>query len=102
MDDLRLLFAVAAALPRIHRAAIAGVASGGPGLAETSEAVHQQPAGDVGKAKVQEGIDVQLVPKDMPTIGLAVEAPRRHPGVTVGRVARTDLQDMGDVEAQQE
>ena len=38
----------------------------------------------------------------MPAVGLAVETPRRDTGVAVGRVARTDLQDMGDVEAQHE
>jgi hypothetical protein len=102
VDDLRLFPAVAAALPRVHRAPVAGLARGGPGLAETSEAVHQQRAGDIGKAEVQEGIDIELVPEDVPAIGLAVEASRRDTGVPVGRVARTDLQDVGNVEAQQE
>jgi hypothetical protein len=101
VDALRLLFAVAAASPRIHRAAITGLASVGPCLAEAPEAVHPQSAGDVGKAKVEEGEDVQLVPEDMSAIGLAVEASGRDAGIPVRRVAGADLQDVGDVKAQE-
>jgi hypothetical protein len=60
-------------------------------LAETPEAVHEQGAGDLGKAEVQEGIDVELVPEDVPAVGLAVEASRRDSGVPVGRVAGAHL-----------
>ena len=74
---------------------------GRPGLAHPAVAVHQQPARDLGQPDVEERERVDLVPEHMPAIGLAVESAGRHPGVEVGGVTGTDLEDVRDVQPQQ-
>ena len=67
------------------------------GLTEAPVAVHEQLPGDLGQPEVEEGVDVELVPEDMPAVCLAIEAAGGHAGVEIGRVARADLQDVRDV-----
>ena len=47
VDELRLLLAIAPALPRIHRSAVAGPLGAGARLADAPVAIHQQPASDL-------------------------------------------------------
>ena len=101
VDDLRLLAAVAAALPREHRARVARRACRRPRFAQAPVAVHEQLARDVGQARDEVAKDVQLVPEHVPAVRLAVQAARRDAGVVVGRVHRADLEDVRDVQAQQ-
>ena len=101
VHHLGLLGAVAAALPREHRAPEACLPGRRPRLGQPAVAVHQQPAGDLGEAEAEERVDVELVPEHMPPVGLAVEPASRHPCVVPGGVPRTHLQQVRDVEAQQ-
>ena len=55
-----------------------------------------------GQPEVEEGIDEELVPEDVPAICLAVEAASRDAGVVMGGQPRAHLQEMRGVEAQQE
>jgi len=57
---------------------------------------------DPRQAEVEEREHVQLVPEHVAPVRLAVEAAREDAGVLVGRVARADLQHVGDVKAQQQ
>src|SRR5690606_41822223 len=58
--DRRLLAPVAAALPRVHRSAIAGPSRGSPGCVEPAVPVHEQRARDVGHAHVEQREDEEL------------------------------------------
>ena len=102
MHDLGLFLAVAATLPGVHRAPVAGVASQRAGLVEPAVPVHQQAPRDLRQPEVQEGIDVELVPEDVAAVSFPVEAARGNAGVQVGCVGRAGLQNVGGVEAQQE
>ncbi len=102
MSDLRLLLPVAAALPRVHRPAIAGFQCGGARLAQPPEAIHEQPPRDLRQAKVEERVHVELVPEDVPAVGLPVQAAGGDARVLVGREPRADLQEVRDVQAKQE
>ncbi len=102
VDGLRLLLPVAAALPRVHRPAVAACARGLPGLADPSVAVHEQSPRDQRQPVVEEGVDEELVPEDVPAIRLAVEAACGHAGVVVRGLPRAHLQQVCGVEAQQE
>ena len=102
VDALGLLVAVAAALPREHRSPAADLARRRARLADPPVAVHEQPPRDLRQPEVEEGIDVELVPEDVPAIGLAVETARRDAGVVMRGEARADLQDVRDVQPQQE
>ena len=99
---LGLLVPVAAALPREHGSPAADLARRRARLADPPVAVHEQPPRDLRQPEVEEGIDVELVPEDVPAIGLAVETARRDAGVVMRGEARADLQDVRDVQAQQE
>src|SRR5215211_3212100 len=80
VDDLGLLLAVATALP----------------------AIHHELARYLGQPEVEERVDVEFVPENMAAVGFAVKTAGRHPSVQVSRVRRADLQDVGDVQANQE
>src|SRR5215207_2274301 len=99
--DLGLLLSVAAALPGVHGSPVAGFFGRCAGLIQPSVAIHEQLACDLGQPEVEERVDVELVPEDVPAVGLAVKAAGRNPGVEVGRVRRADLQDVGNVQADQ-
>src|ERR687890_135480 len=101
MHDLSLLLSVAAALPGVHGSPVAGFFGCCAGLIQPSVAIHEQLACDLGQPEVEERVDVELVPKDVPAVSLAVKAAGRNPGVEVGRVRRADLQDVGNVQADQ-
>ena len=102
VHDLRLLGTVAAALPREHRAGVAGLSRRSPSLGEPAVAVHQQPAGDLRQPEVEVGVDVELVPEHVPAVGLPIESSSRHARVMPGSVSRAHLQHMGGVETQQQ
>ena len=100
VHPLALLATIAAALPRVHRAGVAGVRRVGARGAEPSVAVHQQRACDVGQAQVEQRKDEQFVPEDMPPVGLAVPAARRYTRVKMDGVQRRRLQQVEDVKSQ--
>ena len=102
VHDLGLFLAIAATLPGVHRAPVAGVTSQRAGLVEPAVPVHQEAPCNLRQPEVQEGIDVELVPEDVSAIGFPVEAARGNAGVQVGRVGGAGLQNVGGVEAQQE
>ena len=102
VHDLGLLLAVAAALPRVHRAAVAGRPRRSARLPQPARPVLEQVPADPRQAEVEEREHVQLVPEHVAAVRLAVQAARDDAGVLVGRVARADLQDVGDVKAQQQ
>ena len=102
VDGLGLLLAVAAALPGVHRPAVAGLVGRVPSLADPPVAVQQQPPGDLRQPAVEEGVGEELVPEDVPAVRLAVEAAGGDAGVVVGGLPRAHLQQVRGVEAQQE
>src|SRR5689334_12199560 len=73
VHDLGLFLAIAATLPGVHRALVAGLASLCAGLVEPTVSVHQEASRDLRQPEVQEGIDVELVPEDVAAIGFSVE-----------------------------
>jgi hypothetical protein len=98
---LGLLLAVGTALPRVHSPRVAGLFSCRAGLAHAAVAVHQQLARDLGEPEVDERVDVELVPEDVPAVRFAVEAAGGDACVEVRGVRRADLQDVGDVQPDQ-
>ncbi len=102
VDDLGFLPPVAAALPGVHRPLVAACAGRRAGLADPPEAVQDQRPRYQGQPEVEEGIDEELVPEDVPAVCLAVEAASRDAGVVVGGEPRADLEEMRGMEAQQE
>ena len=91
MHDLRLLFAVAAALPRVHRAPEPCCLGARSCLADPAIAVHQQSPRDLRQAVVQERVHVELVPKHVAAVGLTVQPAGRHAGVVMRRQPRARL-----------
>ena len=102
MDALGLLGALAAALPREHRAPESCLPGRRPGLAQPAVAVHQQTSRDLGQPDVEERKRVDLVPEHMPAVRLPVQAAGGQPGIEVGGVPGADLQDVRDVQPQQQ
>src|SRR5215211_1971721 len=102
VDDLGLLLAVATALPGVHRPPVTGVFRCRAGLVESPVAIHHELARYLGQPEVEERVDVEFVPENMAAVGFAVKTAGRHPSVQVSRVRRADLQDVGDVQANQE
>ena len=99
---LGLFLAVRAALPGEHRPLVACLSGRRAGLVHAPVAVHQELARYLGQPEVEERIDIELVPEDVPAVGLAVQAPGRDAGVEVGGVRRADLEDVRDVQPEQE
>ena len=102
VDQLRLLLAVASALPRIHRPAVAGLLRAGARLADPPVAIHQQASRDLRQTEVQKRIHVELVPEDVTAVRLTVQSTGRDAGVVMRRQSRAHLQQMRDVQAKQE
>src|SRR5215216_744226 len=102
VDDLGLFLAVATALPRVHRPPVTEYFRRRAGLVEAPVAIHQELARYLGQPEVEERVDVEFVPEDMPAVGFSVKAAGRHPSVQVSRVRRADLKYVGDVQANQE
>ena len=84
VDDLGLLLAVAAALPRVHRAAVAGRPRRPAGLPEPARPVLEQVPADARQAEVEEREHVHLVPEDVTPVGLAVQAARDDTRIMLG------------------
>src|SRR5215213_6095340 len=101
VHDLGLFLAVATALPRVHGSPVAGFFSRRTGLVQPPVAIHEQLARDLGQPEVEERVDVEFVPEDVPAVSLAVEAAGWDPGVQVGRVWRADLKYVRNVQADQ-
>ena len=93
VQDLGLFVAVVGGLPGIHGPPVAVLAGVLPGPLQAAVAVQQERPADVRKVEVVEGVDEQLVPEDVPPVGLAVEAP--------GGQARVDAEVVGTGRAQQ-
>ena len=100
VDDLCLLAPVAAALPGIHGAPEAGLVGGPAGLRQSPVPVQEQRSHQLRKVQVEIGEDEELVPEDVPPVGLAVKAPGRYPDVEVDGIAGCRLQQMEDVEVE--
>src|SRR5208337_390528 len=100
MHDLTFLAAIAAALPRKHRAAIAGGARGAARFFQAAVAIEQQRARDFRDVEIEQREDEQLVPKDMPAISLAMPAACRHAGIESDGMRRGGLEQMKDVQVQ--
>src|SRR5215210_8287789 len=101
VDDLGLFLAVATALPRVHGSPVAGFFSRRAGLVQPPVAIHKQLARDLGQPEVEERVDVEFVPEDVPAVSLAAQAAGWDPGVQVGRVRRADLKYVRNVQADQ-
>jgi hypothetical protein len=101
VDSLRLLLALAAALPWEHGAAEARLVGRRTRFVQAPVPVHQQATSDLGHPVVQKRIHIQLVPEDMSAVGLAVESAGRNPRIDVGCLTRADLQQMAGVQAQE-
>lgn len=97
---LGLLPAVAAALPRVHRARVPGVDRGPAGLLEAAVAVGEQGAGDLGEVQVEVRQDEELVPEDVSAVGLAVQTARRHADVQLRGVRGERLEQVEEVQPQ--
>ena len=102
MYHLGLFLPVATALPGIHRPLVAGLRGQRSSLVQPSVPIAEQPTRDVGQPKVEERVDVELVPEDVPAIGFAVEAAGGDARVQLGCMRRASLKDVRDVEAKQE
>src|SRR4029077_3210136 len=74
-----LLGALAAALPREHRAPEPRLRPLPPCRADPPVPVHQQPPGDLRQPDVEERERVQLIPEHVPPVGLPVQPPGRQP-----------------------
>jgi hypothetical protein len=98
MSCLGDLTAVACALPREHRACVAGVDCVLTGSVEASIPVQQQGSGELRKARAEKRKDEQLIPEDVPAIGLAVQSPRRDPDVQTDGVVRHRLEEREDLQ----
>ena len=79
VQRLRFLPTIAAALPRVHGARIAGRLSGPPRFGQPPIAVAQQRPGQHRQAQGQKRKDKQLVPEDMPAVRFTVPAAGGHP-----------------------
>ena len=101
VDALGLLAALAAALPREHRAPEPGLPGRRPGLPDPAVAIHQQPSRDLGQPDVEERERIHLVPEHVPAVGLAVEPAGGQPGIQVGGVPGADLKEVRDVQPEQ-
>jgi hypothetical protein len=86
MERLRLLPAIAAALPREHRARAALPPGRPPGRCQPPEPVVEHRPGQDRKPQVEQREDEQLVPEDVPAVGLAVQASGRDATVEADRV----------------
>src|SRR5690606_19007797 len=86
IELLGLFLAVAAALPRKHRAPQPGGRRGVASFAQAPVSIHQQGAGDLGRAKVEKREDEQFVPEYVTLIRLAGPAARRHADVQADRL----------------
>ncbi len=102
MHRLRLFASVAAALPREHRPALPRRAGRGTRLWQAAVSVEQQGPRDLRQTARHERHDVELVPEDVPAIGLAMEAPSGHAHVKVDDVRRSDLDRVEGVQPQHE
>ena len=99
VDDLAFFASVAAALPGVHRALIPGLTSGQTRLGQTTVAIEQQSAGQLGQAEGEEREDKEFIPENMPPIGFAVEAARRDADIEVTGMRRRGLEQMESVQA---
>ena len=54
----------------------------------------------IGQPQVQDREHEQVVPEDVPAVGLAVQSARRHPDVEVDAVGRHRLQQMQKMQSQ--
>ena len=97
MHRLRLLPAVAAALPREHRPGVAGCRGVPPGLVETAVAVEQERPGQLREAQNEERKHKQLVPEHVTPIGLSVQAPGGDAHVEADGILRDRLQNVEGV-----
>ena len=95
VEGLGLLPAVAAALPREHGAGVSVTLGGRPSRVEPPESIAEQRPGQDRKSQVEEREDEQLVPEDVPAIGLAVESTSRDADVEIDGVGRHGLQRRG-------
>ena len=91
---------IAAALPWVHGASIAGRLGRPPRFGQPPIAVAQQHPSQHRQAQVQKRKDKQLVPEDMPSVGFAVPAAGGHPDVEFDGVGRDRLQEVEEVDPQ--
>jgi len=98
---LRLLLAVASALPREHRTLETCVPRRGACLVEPAVTVQEQRTRDLRHPVVQRGEDEQFVPEDVSLVGFSRPAARRHADVPADRVQRGGLQQVQHVQPQQ-
>ena len=98
MHELRLLLAIAAALPRVHRAPIASGLGRAAGCSKAAHPVVQQLPGHSWQTRVQVRKDVELVPEDVAAVGLTVQPASEHAGIQFSGVWRAHLEDVRDVE----
>jgi len=99
MQLLALLSSVAAGLPGEHRPRVPGRQRCLPGLRQPPEAVHHQGPRQQRQPERQHREDEQLVPQDVPAIGLPGQPPRRDADVEVGGVRRDRLQQVQQVQS---
>ncbi len=100
VQPLGLLPSVAAALPRVQRPAPAEGAGRRAGGFQAPVAVGEQGPGDLGEVQVEVRQHEQLVPEDVPAVGLAVQPARGDADVEVGGVRGEGLQDVEEVQPQ--
>src|SRR5689334_16185032 len=70
-------------------------------FAEPAVAIHEQRAGDLRHAEVQERKDEELIPEDVALIGLTRPAARRNTDIEPDRIRRYGLEQMKGVQTQQ-
>ncbi len=97
---LTFLTAVTAALPGIHRTPVPRLFGIPASLIEPAVAVPQEGTSDIGNAKVQDRKGEQLVPEDVPAIGLAVEAAGRDANIQIDTGRGNALQEVKQMKAQ--
>ena len=99
VEGLALLPAVAAGLPGEHRTGPTGLAGRPPRLRQSPVAIAQQRTGGGRRTQIQHREHEQLIPEDVPAVGLAVQTAGRHPGVEVHRTIGHGLQQMQQVQS---
>lgn len=100
MQRLRLLLAGTSALPGEHGARETRPARGVARRGQAAVPVREQGAGNVREVQGDVGQDEELVPEDVPPVGLSVQSPGRHAHVELGGERGERLEEMEGVQAQ--
>ncbi len=98
----RLLPAVAAALPRKHRAAPAVFGRRETGGGEPARAVPEHGLRHFGPVQGEQRHDEQFVPEDVAAIAFPVQTAHRYPRIMFGRVLGERLREVEQVQIQHE